>query len=317
MKTLKFFFSIIFFSCIILNTYAEVIDYIAAIVDDEIIISSELKEKMAAVTDYYRQNYSGAELDNMLKKAEQSILNDAIEEKILLLNAEKSEIEVTQEEIEKNIEEFKKKFSNTDEFYAELKKEGITLSSLREKTEERIKVNKFVRLVILRDIRVTEEETTNFYEENKESFSMPGQVKISQILVKDSSNNKTETEILKKLDSGEDFSAVAKLYSQGPHASDGGNLGFVYMEQLQPQLREAVSELEVGKYTKPIYTSAGCHIIKLEAKKLPEYTPISDVKDMIRKKLYEYKSSEKYRDWMENSKKDIDIVIFPKTEIQN
>ena len=314
MKTFKLFSLIILFQVIfILKGYSEIVDYIVATVDKEVITSSELKEKLAPVIEHYQKIYSGEELDNQLKKAKEDILNQAIEEKILLINAENSKIEVTDEEIEKNIEESKKKFSTPEEFYTELKKEGITLADLKERTKSRIKISKFVKLNILRDIKITEEEITSSYKENKDSFLVPTQVKISQILIKASENNEAEKkteEIFKKLESGEDFSALAKSYSEGPNASEGGDLGFVYIEQLQPQVKEALTELEVGQYTKPIRTPAGYQIIKLESKKLPQYAPISEVKDLIRKKLYDLKVGEAYDNWMGNAKKDVEIVIF-------
>ncbi len=138
-------------------------------------------------------------------------------------------------------------------------------------------------------------------------------MKISQILVETSENNEAEKktgEIFQRLESGEDFSTLAKLYSEGPNASEGGDLGFVYMEELHPQIKEALTRMEVGKYTKPILTPAGYQIIKLEAKRLPQYKPISEVKDLIIKKLYDLKVGEIYKEWMENAKKDVEIVIF-------
>lgn len=209
MKNFKLFSLVILFQILFITSgYSEIVDYIAATVNKEIITYSELKEKLAPAIEYYQKNYSGNELEKLLNKAKEEILNNAIEEKVLLINAENSNIEVTDEEIEKNIEEFKKKFSTPDEFYAGLKKEGITLADLKEKTKSRIKISKFVRLNILKDIRITDEEITNAYEENKESFLMPGQIKISQILIKLSDNNDAEKridEIFKKLEAGEDF----------------------------------------------------------------------------------------------------------------
>ena len=314
MKTLKLIFLIIIFQIgFILNGYTEIIDYIVAIVDDEIIISSELQEKLVLITEHYNKIYTGEELNERVKQAKDNILNEAIEEKILMISAKKADIEVTEEEIEKNIEEFKKRFATSEEFYAELKKEGFTLNDLKERTEEKIRITKFIRLNILRDIRITEEEINNFYEENKNEFLIPGQVKISQILIKSSGNSeeltKTE-EILQKLKSGEDFASLARLYSQGPNASAGGNLGFIHPEQLHPKIRQIISELEVGEFTNPIKTSAGYHIMKLEARKLSQYSPISEVKDSIRGKIYDLKTEKAYREWMENAKKDIEIVTY-------
>lgn len=314
MKILKLlFFTILFQIVFILNSSAEVIDYIAATVDKEVITASELKEKLAITIERYNKIYTAEELENRLKQARENILKETIEEKILLVSADRAKIEVSEEEIEKSLEDFEKEFPTTDEFYAELKREGLTLAEFKEKTKTRIKIGKFIRFNIIRDIRITEEEAAGFYEENKASFLMPGQVKISQILIKDSEGNEADKKIegiFQKLNSGEDFSSLARLYSEEPNVSNGGDLGFVYIEQLQPQIRKALLELKVGEFTKPVLTSAGYYIIKLEAKKLSQYAPISEVKDLIRKKLYDLKVGEAYDEWMENAKKNVEIVLF-------
>ncbi|MDD5454735.1 MAG: peptidylprolyl isomerase [Candidatus Ratteibacteria bacterium] len=311
LKTL--FFTILFQITFIINGSGEVIDYIAAIVDKEVITASELKERLAVAIEYYNKIYTGEELEKRLGQIKKTILTEAIEEKVLLISADRANIEVTEEEIEKNLEELEKEFSTPDEFYAQLKRERLTIDDLKEKTKTRIKTSKFVRLNILRDIRIAEEEITNFYEENKNSFLMPEQVKISQILIKSAGNNeaeKTAEEIFKKLKSGEDFSSLAKLYSEGPNASAGGDLGFVYLEQLQPQIRQAISELKVGEFTKPTLISGSYNIIKLEAKKLSQYAPITEVSELIKKRIYDSKVERAYENWMNDAKKDFEIVTF-------
>ncbi len=310
MKALKLlFFLILFQTVFVLNGSAEVIDYIVAIVDKKIITFSELKEKL----DAYKRIYSSDDLEAKLKQVKEKILNETIEDKILLISAENAKIEVTEEEIEKNLEEFKKEFSTPDKFYAELGKRGLTLSDFKEITKSRVKISKFVRSNIIRNIRITEEEIITFYEENKSAFLMPEQVKISQILMQVSTDNEAEKnieEVFQKLKSGEDFSSLARIYSQGPNASMAGDLGFIYIEQLQPQIRKVISELKVGEFTKPFLTSAGYHIMKLEAKKMSQYAPISEVKNLIKSKLYDLKASEIYAKWMKTTKENIEIVIF-------
>ncbi len=267
---------------------------------------------MAIAIELYKKIYTGEELENHLKQAKENVLKEAIEEKILLISAEKAKIEVTEEEIEKSLEEFKKEFPSDDEFYAQLKKEGLTLADFKEKTITRIKISKFIRFNIISNIRITEEEVADFYEENKASFLMPGQVKISQILIKDSADNETDKkieEIFQKLKAGEDFSSLVRLYSEEPKAFGEENSDFVYLEQLQPQIRKTLSELKVGEFTKPILIGANYHIIKLEARKLPQYAPISEVNELIKRRLYNLKLEKAYEDWMENAKKYIDITV--------
>jgi peptidyl-prolyl cis-trans isomerase SurA len=314
MKTLKLLLFITLFQVVfILNGYAKIIDYIVATVDDKVITASELEKNLAPVIEHYKKTYNGKQLEDILNKARQDLLKEAIEEKILLLNAEEANIEVSEEEVDDSIEEFKQNFASSQEFHNELAGEGLTLADLRERIEQRIKVRRFMRFVIFKDINITEGEVQELYEENKESFFVPEQVKISQILVEPLEDGRTQEkvdDIFNRLESGEDFATLARLYSDGPHASKGGDLGFVHLEELHPDVRKALNGIEIGKYTDPIKTTAGIHIIKLEARKLPQYVPFSEMEDSLKKKLYDLKAGKAYDQWMEEARKNTEIVVF-------
>ena len=314
MKILKLLVFIILFQILFLSSsFAKTIDYIVAIVDKEVITASELREKLEVLARHYIKIYNTDKLEELLKQARENILKETIEEKILLINADKANIEVTDGELEKSMEEFKKGFYSEEEFLTQLKAEGLTLADFKDKTKTRIKISKFIRLNIIKDVKITEEEIESFYEENRTSFLAPAQIKISQILIKNTGNSDAEArigEIFQKLKAGEDFSLLAKTYSEGPNAVNGGDLGFVYPEQLQPQIKEAVSKLNAGEFTEPVLSSLGYNIIKLEAKKMPQYAPLSEVSELIKRRIYDIKVEKVYEDWMNNAKKDIDIVLI-------
>jgi len=293
--------------------YTKIIDRIVTTVDGQIVTLSELQDKLIPLIEQYRSLLPDKELEEKVNTARKEMLNELIEEKILIIKAQEAEIEVSNEEVEEAIEQVKKSFPAPEDFYSELERQGKTFSDLEKEIRIKIKLRKFVKWHILKDIRITEEEISQFYKENKDSYFVPGKVNISQILIKNSYNERGEKiieEILEKLKEGEDFSALARKYSQGPSAKGGGSLGFVYLEELHPNIRKALSSIEVGKYTKPIRTTAGYHIIKLEARSLPRYIPLSEVKKQIRAKLYDVKAGKLYDEWMEKAKKEVEIVVF-------
>lgn len=293
--------------------HSKIIDYIVAIVNDYPITASELNKKLLPLREKYREIYKDRDLEERLQKARKNILNKLIEEKILLIKAEELKIKIKDDEVEKAIEEIKKTFPTPDKFYEELKKNEITPFEFRERIRKKMKKERLVRWEILRGIFITEEEIKSFYEENREAYFMPDKLKISQILIgrpKDEDSEKKIKEIFQKLEEGENFYALARRYSEDPYAPEGGRIGFVFMEELHPHLRKALSLIEVGEYTKPISTPTGYHIIKLEARRLPSYRPLEEVKEQIRGRLYHLKAEKAYNEWMENAKKEVEIIIL-------
>ena len=137
---------------------------------------------------------------------------------------------------------------------------------------------------------ITDDDINKYYEEKS-----VGDIKASHILIKaDVASDATDAdkkaaeekalatakEIIKKLDNGEDFAALAKEYSSDSSASDGGNLGYFNRGDMVSEFEDAAIKLEVGKYTEtPVKTTYGYHIIlKTDQKEKPE---LKDIRDEI------------------------------------
>ena len=79
------------------------------------------------------------------------------------------------------------------------------------------------------------------------------------------------TEIINKLDAGEQFIAIIKEHSDDRKTRDkGGDLGVKIMTELEPEIRQVVEPLEIGKYSTPLETKTGLYIYKIEDRKTPE-----------------------------------------------
>jgi len=288
-------------------------DYIVARVEDQVITFSDIEEKLFPLKEHYKKIYEGKELEEKFKVAQRNVLEQLVQEKILKLKAEEAGIQVEEDRIEIEVERVKREFSSPKEFYEELEKNNLTLTELKKRLEEEMKIRRLLYRHVFKEIRVSEEEIKNFYEKYKDGYSGSAQVKISQILIRNSSKLEAKTtaeEIWKKLQAGEEFSALAKEYSQGPYAKQGGNLGFVHEEELLPPIRKTLSSLKIGQYTRPVESSLGYHIIKLEGRKLGESPPLSEIKAKIRVRIHREKSAKAYEKWMRKTQEEMDITIL-------
>ena len=137
---------------------------------------------------------------------------------------------------------------------------------------------------------VEEREISDFYELNKSSFEEPKKVKARHILLevpKDASSQEDEKikekalDILKKAKNGDDFSELAKKYSEGPTASEGGDLGYIVKGQMVKPFEEAVFSLKKGEIGGPVRTRFGWHIVKVEDIKDAVHKTLPEVRDEI------------------------------------
>jgi peptidyl-prolyl cis-trans isomerase SurA len=166
-------------------------------------------------------------------------------------------------------------------FQKELKTEGLTEAELKRNYREQIKEQLLRDKLIsskLSKSNISSREVKEFYQSYKDSLpEQPESAKLSQILLKIEPSQKTldslkdfASMILVRAKAGEDFSELAKRYSEDPSAKQGGDLGFLKRGEILPEFEMKAFSLNPGEISDLVQTSLGYHIIKLEEKKEEE-----------------------------------------------
>jgi len=138
--------------------------------------------------------------------------------------------------------------------------------------------NAFFKKVIVDP--VTDADVKKRYDTEIAKMPVEDEVHARHILVKTEDEAKA---VIKALDEGKDFAALAKEKSTDPNKSDGGDLGFFKKGQMVPEFETAAFALEVGAYTKePVKTQFGFHVIKLEEKRAVAPPAFDKIKDQVR-----------------------------------
>ncbi|PGZ10458.1 peptidylprolyl isomerase, partial [Bacillus cereus] len=127
------------------------------------------------------------------------------------------------------------------------------------------------------------------------------EMKVSHILVKD---EKTAKEVKEKINNGEDFTTLAKQYSEDTGSKEqGGEIAGFAPGQTVKEFEEAAYKLDAGQVSEPIKTSYGYHIIKVTDKK--ELKPFDEVKDTIRKDLEQQRLQDATGKWKQQVINDL------------
>jgi len=261
----------------------ESLDQIVAIVGKDIILESELKTQLEFYLTQTGKKVENPEELNILRK---TLLDQMINDRLLLAKAEKDTLlKINEKEIEQTLEDqlskIKSQFPSEEAFQKELKTEGLTETELKRNYREQIKEQ------ILRDKLISSKlskanislrEVKEFYQSYKDSLpEQPESAKLSQILLKIEPSQKTldslkdfASTILVKAKAGEDFSELAKRYSEDLSAKQGGDLGFLKKGEILPEFEMRAFSLKPGEISDLVQTSLGYHIIKLEEKKEEE-----------------------------------------------
>jgi hypothetical protein len=154
----------------------------------------------------------------------------------------------------------------------------------RSRIEESLRVQQYVNQFVLKELRVSEEECRNYYQEHLAEFIRNDVVHVREILVEDSRKaERLQSEL--KAHRNRNFTELARLHSKAPTANQGGDLGRFQRGELPEKIEKAVFRLAPGTVSKTIATEFGYHIFMVEEKVLAHQQKYYEAKKEIETKL--------------------------------
>jgi len=239
--------------------------------------------------------------DWMRNQVRGSVVEMLVERELLNQKLAEKKIEVTDEDVMKEIETIAKAQNLTmEQVPAEIEKFGMTMDDLKSQIRMKVQMDKLVAAE-MKDGKVTDEDVKKFYDDNPQYFEKPEQVQASHILVKvekdasdaDKAAAKTKIEgLLKQVKEGGDFAELAKANSDCPSKERGGDLGMFGRGQMVKEFEDAAFGMEVGQVSDVVETQFGYHIIKKTGAAAAKKDALEDVAPRIRQHLEQQKRNE-------------------------
>ena len=294
----------------------DVIEEIVAIVNDDIITLSQFK---AEHEDYYqslRAQYKGDEFNRRYAALKENLLNQMITDLLLYQEAEKMEIDAD-EQLRLWLEDLKKENNiNSDaELMQALQQQGIDFEKWKAKMKLNIMKDAVIVTEVRRNIVIDDSEIVNYYKLHPEEFTELPEYKLRAIYLSAEGGNEEEIEAKKreineKILTGEELSALAGTYSEGPEKEKQGELGSFKKGELETDLEQAVEKLKVGEMTPWLKVRTGWFLLKLEERKESRLQSFEEVRMGIEGKFYNEKSQEKLDEYLKKLKEKSHIKII-------
>ena len=251
------------------------------------------------------------------------ILQSMIEQELILQDARKENFSVPEDKIQTEWESFKNQFPSETEFKDAVAQWGFSEKALRTQMRNVMTIQDYLDSQFEEAVQVTEPEISSYYNANLIEFSQPRQVRASHILilVDPTADEATKAEarreiemIQGKLEQGGNFASLAREFSQGPSAPQGGDLGFFSRGQMVPPFEEAAFSLSIEEISEIIETQFGYHIIQATDSTADSTIPLSDAHDQIEEYLGEQKRNQVISDHVQKLRDAANIEIIESDE---
>lgn len=246
------------------------LDRIVAIVDNDVVMQSQLDERMREVQQTIERR--GAELPPE-EVMQQQVLERLITENLQLQIGERSGIRIADEELNQALATIAQRNNMTlEQFREALQRDGLSLETAREQIRREMVINRVRQRRIAERIQVSNQEVENFLASDLGKLQLSEEYRLANILipVPESSDSaaiqaaeRSATDIWQQLQQGADFAQLAVSHSASENALEGGDMGWRKAAQLPPPFDTQVGELAVGDVTQPVRTPPGFIILKL------------------------------------------------------
>jgi peptidyl-prolyl cis-trans isomerase SurA len=168
-------------------------------------------------------------------------------------------------------------------------------------------------------INVTKDEEQKFYDEHKSELARPEQVKLSEILIsteqagddpqKIAAAQAKADDVLKQIKAGANFDEIAKKESQGPSASQGGDLGYFKRGTLAKQLEDLTFGMKGGQVSDPIRTKQGFVILKVTEHQNAGIPAMNEIESRVQEAVYMQRLQPALREYLKKLREEAFIDI--------
>lgn len=284
-----------------------VLDKSVAIVNDEVILSSDIDKFQRKIRSKSYQELFGT-VDPRALNNRDVALQMLIEEKIINQQVKKLDLVVTDQELDAQLKVIQKRNNiSPEQLQARLKMLGASNQEYREGIRRQIERRNLVEREIKPNLEISDEQLRHFYLRNFKPETGEKQYKIAHLFFDGKQANSADRAkaVYKELQSKpEAFETMVKEVSDDKDtAENGGLLGYFKTDQLSKELRAVVPKTPVGQVSQPIKVADGYHIIKvLEASSLDFNTLAKEQKEILRNQMVGEELERKMALWVERRK---------------
>ena len=301
-----------------------VVEEIIARVNNQIVTRSEYvrsKDQLKQET----QQQDPANADKLYAQREKDVLRDLIDQQLLLARGQDLGITADTQLI-KRLDEMRKQMNldSMEDLEKAAEAQGISFEDFKQNLRNQIITQQVIGKEVGSRVVIGKDEEQAFYDQHKDQMTQPEQIRLSEILVstqktgdKDAADSDAQMaaaqakaqDLLDQIHKGAKFEDVAKKSSDGPSASQGGDLGNFKRGTLAKELEDKTFAMQAGDVSDVIRTRQGFVILKVTEHQAAGVPTLSDVEPRIQDALYMQKLEPALREYLTKLREDSYIDV--------
>jgi peptidyl-prolyl cis-trans isomerase SurA len=284
---------------------ADTLDRIVAVVNGDIILYSELQEQIRQLA----KMSPDLKTEDPARRAqvEREMLQQMIRDRLADQEIKRLKIVVSTREVDDSIEAIKQENHFTDtQFDYVIQQQGQSRDQFRQGIKKELERQRLIERVLKNKTIITAEQVDAYLKTDESAFGERRHLAILFLPYPEGSDgqktaevDKLAQDIMNRLKGGADFSMLAKEYSKGPAAQEGGDLGFIPTDELSPSIEGATRGLKPSETTDLIKTPAGYFILKvIDIKREKQAAVDSNAREKAQRQLFQIEMNKKFLDWV-------------------
>jgi peptidyl-prolyl cis-trans isomerase SurA len=300
-----------------------VVEEIVARVNNDAITLSDMQKADQSLHEEIVHDCPGCspdKVDEVYKEKQKDLLRDLVDQALLTERAKDMGISVETDVI-KRLDELRKQnnLGSMEDMEKEVEKQGLSWEDLKTQIRNNLLTQEVIRREVGSHINIPSDEVKKYYDEHQKDFVRPEQVVLAEIFLSTegkspeemSSVEKKAEDLRNRVVKGEDFNEIAKHFSEGSTAKDGGNLGTFEHGQLSKQLEDIVFQMNKGQMTEVTQTKTGFEVLKVEAHFEAGLQPQDKVENEIMNRIYAQKMQPTMREYLGQLREQSYVMVKP------
>ena len=295
----------------------QMLDRVAAVVNDEMIPYSEVRER--AAPELAALEAEGQATPDRRLAATRHALDEVIADRLLVAEERGAGVEVTDSEVEMAVEDVRRQNGmDAATFERALASKGQSVSAFKDKMRRDLAAMKLIGQKVRSKVKISDEDIRGEYLRQQKVDEAEVEVHARHIVIQVAKDASKQVEdeafaradaLAKRARAGEDFGELARKYSEGPSKADGGDVGFFKRGEMVAAFDKVAFNLKIDEISDPVRSPFGWHVIQVLERRAGKVRPFEEVKDELRDRLWREQMQRQTEQYVADLRKQATVEI--------